>query len=604
MHPQIQRAVDDLRLVRDQLQTQLDDLRASKAAAPRERQSSLSESSQSSAAPADCLGAFVSFASAVTGGRLGQSEAEYCQDVLLPLVSKLVSSALETMPVRPEPFLRRMLNAPDVSHTGRRTSEMMREIGYAGAYATLVDFLAEHKDELAARRFKQLETAIESLSTFADKRKGVSVNQEHFLGHEEEFSKVLPSLGIAIEKRKASRASFALHFSHLPEDGSSNIDFLAKNFHKSEQELDEVLGSLSFDKRLWVGKDLSNDACWIMHCMSTPHDLMKRYDIRTEKLYNWLIAIGMKYNQHAYHNWRHAFDVFQFTYLMLATGKGANHFNYQDIMALLLSAIGHDVGHVGYNNAFLVNSQHELALMYNDISPLENMHSAKFFEEMRSEEQNFLGSMSQHSFLEFRSKVVECILATDMSHHFELVDRVATRVNALDADAPGANTNGIHSGQLSSKADRRLLMQSFTHMADIGISARPWDVSKHNVVAVEDEFFMQGDQERMLGMPILPMMDRTKDSAATGQSFFLDKLVKPLLLPYTRLFSKEIGDTLLSNLESNKNRWATLVERHGKKTARELMPLWAGDSSMAECRTQSFGRVRSTVFASAIATEA
>ena len=39
----------------------------------------------------------------------------------------------------------------------------------------------------------------------------------------------------------------------------------------------------------------------------------------------------------------------------------------------------HDIGHKGTNNSFLVQTGDCLAIIYNDISVLENMHSAKTF---------------------------------------------------------------------------------------------------------------------------------------------------------------------------------------------------------------------------------
>jgi hypothetical protein len=37
-------------------------------------------------------------------------------------------------------------------------------------------------------------------------------------------------------------------------------------------------------------------------------------------------------------------------------------------------------GHLAVNNSFLVTTSHALALRFNDISPLENMHIATAFE--------------------------------------------------------------------------------------------------------------------------------------------------------------------------------------------------------------------------------
>ena len=47
--------------------------------------------------------------------------------------------------------------------------------------------------------------------------------------------------------------------------------------------------------------------------------------------------------------------------------------------SLLIAALAHDVAHPGVNNPFLVDTGHELALRYNDKSPLENMHCSRLF---------------------------------------------------------------------------------------------------------------------------------------------------------------------------------------------------------------------------------
>ena len=50
--------------------------------------------------------------------------------------------------------------------------------------------------------------------------------------------------------------------------------------------------------------------------------------------------------------------------------------SHLDMLALLLAAVGHDAGHLGRSNAFEVASESPLALLYNNASPLENLHAA------------------------------------------------------------------------------------------------------------------------------------------------------------------------------------------------------------------------------------
>ena len=48
-------------------------------------------------------------------------------------------------------------------------------------------------------------------------------------------------------------------------------------------------------------------------------------------------------------------------------------------LALFLAALGQDIGHTGFTNAFEVKSNSALAVKYVDDSPLEYYHCALFF---------------------------------------------------------------------------------------------------------------------------------------------------------------------------------------------------------------------------------
>merc|ERR1712217_467081 len=107
------------------------------------------------------------------------------------------------------------------------------------------------------------------------------------------------------------------------------------------------------------------------------------YKLDEDKVTTWMEDISETYTGHevaSYHNWRHACDVFQFSFLSIHTGGASDYFSWKDILALLLASIAHDAAHPGNNNAFEVNTRSRFALMYNDKSVLENMHASTFFE--------------------------------------------------------------------------------------------------------------------------------------------------------------------------------------------------------------------------------
>ena len=60
-----------------------------------------------------------------------------------------------------------------------------------------------------------------------------------------------------------------------------------------------------------------------------------------------------------------------------------------ELMCYLLSGSCHDVEHLGFNNLYMVETRHEIANRYNDVSVMENHHIATTFRVMNENDGEF-----------------------------------------------------------------------------------------------------------------------------------------------------------------------------------------------------------------------
>ena len=78
-------------------------------------------------------------------------------------------------------------------------------------------------------------------------------------------------------------------------------------------------------------------------------------------------------------------------YELLAEENSDSLRDVESILILGLSRIDKSAYNAGWTNQFLVEIADEVALNYNDQSPLENMHCAKFFDILRDPKSNVFG---------------------------------------------------------------------------------------------------------------------------------------------------------------------------------------------------------------------
>lgn len=115
---------------------------------------------------------------------------------------------------------------------------------------------------------------------------------------------------------------------------------------------------------------------------SRPQDGWK---VNRKTIENFLLNVEAEYRPNAYHNNIHAADVTQTSCIIMESyAKHVGRLPKQDIFCIIMASAVHDLGHLGVNNDFLINSRHPRATTYNDRSVNESYHISRAFEIARN----------------------------------------------------------------------------------------------------------------------------------------------------------------------------------------------------------------------------
>uniref|UniRef100_A0A4W2DBH1 Phosphodiesterase n=1 Tax=Bos indicus x Bos taurus TaxID=30522 RepID=A0A4W2DBH1_BOBOX len=292
----------------------------------------------------------------------------------------------------------------------------------------------------------------------------------------------------------------------------------------------------------------------IMFSIFQERDLLKTFQIPADTLATYLLMLeGHYHNDVAYHNSLHAADVAQSTHVLLATPALEAVFTDLEVLAAIFASAIHDVDHPGVSNQFLINTNSELALMYNDASVLENHHLAVGFKLLQAENCDIFQNLSTKQRLSLRKMVIDIVLATDMSKHMNLLADLKTMVETKKVTSLGVLL-------LDNYSDRIQVLQSLVHCADLSNPTKPLPLYRQWTDRIMAEFFQQGDSERESGLDISPMCDKHTASVEKSQVGFIDYIAHPLWETWADLVHPDAQD-LLDTLEDNREWYQSKIPR-------------------------------------------
>uniref|UniRef100_A0A3P9NBN6 Phosphodiesterase n=1 Tax=Poecilia reticulata TaxID=8081 RepID=A0A3P9NBN6_POERE len=264
------------------------------------------------------------------------------------------------------------------------------------------------------------------------------------------------------------------------------------------EELRRYLKTPTFDNWQWEDAEIMV----LLQVMFTDLDFISSFNIEPEALQHFLFEVYRRYNNIPFHNFKHCFCVTQMMYGLIWLTDLRNKLEDIDLLIMMTSAVCHDLDHTGYNNAYQINAQTELALRYNDISPLENHHCAVAFQILQ------------------RVRPRPLLTSTQLNRH-QTVPHFISEIKSQ-------------------------LMMILIKVSDISNEARPMEVAEPWLDCLLQEFFNQSDVEKLEGLPVSPFMDRDKVTKPSSQIGFIRFVLLPLFMELANLFPSK--------------RWAVCLE--------------------------------------------
>uniref|UniRef100_A0AAV2LBT1 Phosphodiesterase n=1 Tax=Knipowitschia caucasica TaxID=637954 RepID=A0AAV2LBT1_KNICA len=283
------------------------------------------------------------------------------------------------------------------------------------------------------------------------------------------------------------------------------------------EEVREHLKTPVFDNWQWEDSEM----LVLLQTMFEDLGFVSEFQMETSILQNFLLEVHRHYNSIPFHNFSHCFCVTQMMYGLIWITELRTKLSRTDLLIMITSALCHDLDHPGYNNVYQINAQTDLALRYNDISPLENHHCAVAFSILSKPACNILKNVTSDQYKQIRSGMIKCILATDMARHNEILNKFKSFQPTFD---------------FSNKEHKEVLMKILVKVSDISNEARPVSVAEPWLDCLLQEFFNQSDTEKSRGLPVTPFMDRDKVSKPSSQTNFITFVLLPLFTELTKLF--------------------------------------------------------------------
>jgi cAMP-specific phosphodiesterase 4 len=181
---------------------------------------------------------------------------------------------------------------------------------------------------------------------------------------------------------------------------------------------------------------------------------------------------------------------------------------------------------------------------------------------MENNDYNILDSLAPEEYRIVRKRMIESILATDMTHHARHLASLKSKLEMFDIEEGNNVSNLIVDDKLKAYENQQTVLNICIHSADISNPAKEDIVYNQWIEMVFEEFYKQGDIEKSKGYPVSLLCDRETTNINKSQIGFINFIVTPTFDTLLNVFP-EIKP-YINNIKSNLKRFEELVKQENK----------------------------------------
>ena len=160
-----------------------------------------------------------------------------------------------------------------------------------------------------------------------------------------------------------------------------------------------------------------------------------------------------------------------------------------------------------------------------------------------------------------RKRMISEILSTDMIFHGKLLSVIKAKISVILNDEKKDKKIELLSKNPNNKfQEQQEILDFLIHSADLAHNTKLFNISIKWVELLSNEFWIQGDKEKNMNLPVSFLCDREGYDIPTSQIGFIKGFVIPMFEVLVTVFPSL--NYTVDNAKINLEKWEELAEEH------------------------------------------